>query len=143
MPGRAGVIVVLALLAAAAGFGGGGDDRSSNPKLRAGDVATRARRFAECAKKSEYKVARPEPRNERPDFLHEEGFEFAEVDLEEQPLLFFAAIVDFSPAVPTRPGRETASGRPWRGRRRCGSTTSSSITRTTRGHPSGRRSRRS
>jgi len=38
------------------------------------------------------------PPNERADFLHEEGFEFAEVDLEERPLLFFAAIVDFFPS---------------------------------------------
>ncbi len=98
MPGRAGVIVVMGLLTAAVGCGGSGDDSSSKPKPRAGDVATRARRFAECAKKSEYKVVRPEPPNERADFLHEEGFEFAEVDLEEQPLLFFAAIVDFFPS---------------------------------------------
>jgi hypothetical protein len=40
-------------------------------------------------------VVRPQPPNERADFLHEEGFEFAEVDLEEPPPLFFAAIVDF------------------------------------------------
>jgi hypothetical protein len=50
-----------------------------------------------CAGKSDYKVVRPKPPNERADFLHEEGFTFAEVDLEEQPLLFFAAIVDFFP----------------------------------------------
>jgi hypothetical protein len=43
-------------------------------------------------------VVRRKPPNERADFLHEEGFEFAEVDLEEQPLLFFAAIVDFFPS---------------------------------------------
>jgi hypothetical protein len=29
---------------------------------------------------------------------HDEGFEFAEVDLEEPPLLFFSAIVDFCPS---------------------------------------------
>jgi hypothetical protein len=98
MPGRAGVIVVVALLTAAVGCGGSGDDGSSKAKPRAGDVTARARRFAECAKKSEYEVVRPEPPNERADFLHEEGFEFAEVDLEEQPLLFFAAIVDFFPS---------------------------------------------
>jgi hypothetical protein len=98
MPGRAGVIVAVVLLAATVGCGGGGDDSSSKPKAGAGDVTARARRFAECAKKSEYKVVRPEPPNERADFLHEEGFEFAEVDLEEQPLRFFAAIVDFFPS---------------------------------------------
>jgi hypothetical protein len=96
MPGRAGVIKV-ALLTAAVGCGGSGDDSSSKPKPRAGDVTARARRFAECARKSDYRVVRPKPPNERADFLHEEGFEFAEVDLEEPPLLFFAAIVDFFP----------------------------------------------
>ena len=97
MPGRAGVIVV-ALLTAAVGCGGSGDGSSSGPKPRAGDVTARAAQFAECARKSEYRVVRPKPPNERADFLHEEGFEFAEVDLEEQPLLFFAAIVDFFPS---------------------------------------------
>jgi hypothetical protein len=98
MPGRAGVIVVVAVLTAAVGCGGSGDDSSSKVKPRAGDVTARPRRFAECAKKSEYEVVRPEPPNERADFLHEEGFEFAEVDLEQQPSLFFAAIVDFFPS---------------------------------------------
>jgi hypothetical protein len=98
MPGRAGVIVVVALVTAAAGCGGNGDDSSSKPKPRAGDVAARAAQFAECAEKSDYRIVRPKPPNERADFLHEEGFEFAEVDLEEQPLLFFAAIVDFFPS---------------------------------------------
>jgi len=98
MPGRAGVIVVVALLTGAVGCGGGGDGSSSTPKPRAGDVTARAAQFAECTRKSEYRVVRPKPPNERADFLHEEGFEFAEVDLEEQPLLFFAAIVDFFPS---------------------------------------------
>jgi hypothetical protein len=98
MPGRTGVIVVAALLTAAAGCGGSGDDSASQPKPRAGDVTARAERFAECAKGPEYEVVRPKPPNERADFLHEDGFEFAEVDLEEQPLLFFAAIVDFFPS---------------------------------------------
>jgi hypothetical protein len=98
MPGRAGVIVVVALVTAAAGCGGNGDDSSSKPKPRAGDVAARAAQFAECAEKSDYRIVRPKPPNERADFLHEEGFEFAEVDLEEQPLLFFAAILDFFPS---------------------------------------------
>ena len=40
----------------------------------------------------------PEPPNERADFLHGEGFTFAEVDLEEPPALFFSAIVDFFPS---------------------------------------------
>jgi hypothetical protein len=98
MPGRAGVIVVVAFVTAAVGCGGSGDSSSSRPRSRAGDVTTRAARFAECAKKSDYRVVRPKPPNERADFLHEEGFAFAEVDLEEPPLLFFAAIVDFFPS---------------------------------------------
>lgn len=98
MPGRAGVIVVVALLTAAVGCGASGDDNSSKPKPRAGDVTARAAQFAECVRKSDYRVVRPKPPNERADFLHEEGFEFAEVDLEEPPLLFFAAIVDFFPS---------------------------------------------
>jgi hypothetical protein len=77
-----------------AGCGGDGSD-DSRSKLPASDVNGRAARFAGCARKSEYEVVRPKPPNERADFLHEEGFEFAEVDLEEQPLLLFAAIVDF------------------------------------------------
>ena len=40
---------------------------------------------------------RPEPPNERANFLHGEGFTFAEVDLEEPPLLFFIAIGNFFP----------------------------------------------
>jgi hypothetical protein len=98
VPGRAGVIVMVVLLAAAVGCGGSGDGSSSKPKPRAGDVTARAAQFAECAKKSQYRVVRPEPPNERADFLREEGFEFAEVDLEEPPLLFFAAIVDVFPS---------------------------------------------
>ena len=98
MPGRAGVIGVVALLTVATGCGSGGDGSSSKSKARSGDVTARAAQFAECAEKSDYRVVRPKPPNERADFLHEEGFEFAEVDLEEQPLLFFAAIVDFFPS---------------------------------------------
>jgi hypothetical protein len=141
MPGRAGVIVVVALLTAAVGCGGSGDDSSSKPKPRAGDVTARAAQFAECAGKSEYRVVRPKPPNERAEFLHEEGFEFAEVDLEEPPLLFFAAIVDFFASRSDATRAKTASDRPWRGRRRCGRTTSSCTTRTIPEHPSGRRSR--
>jgi hypothetical protein len=99
MLGRAVVAAVAALmtLAVACG-GGGGDGRSSAGKPRAGDVASRADRFAACARKSDYEVVRPKPPNERADFLHQEGFEFAEVDLEEPPLLFFSAIVGFLPS---------------------------------------------
>jgi hypothetical protein len=97
MRGRAGVIGVVALLTVAAGCGGGGDESSSKPKPLAGDVTAKAAQFAGCARKSDYKVVRPKPPNERADFLHEKGFTFAEVDLEEPPLLFFAAIVDFFP----------------------------------------------
>ena len=104
MPGRAGVIGVVTLLTVATGCGSGGDGSSSKSKARSDDVTARAAQFADCAEKSDYRVVRPKPPNERADFLHEEGFEFAEVDLEEQPLLFFAAIVDFlpSPADATR-----------------------------------------
>ena len=97
MPGRAGVVGVVALLTVAAGCGGGGDGSSSKSKPLSGDIAARATQFAGCARKSDYKVVRPKPPNERADFLHEEGFSFAEVDLEEPPLLFFSAIVDFFP----------------------------------------------
>jgi hypothetical protein len=96
MHGRAAAIVVTALLTMAVGCGGdGGNDRAA--KLPAADVKGRAARFAECARKSRYEVVVPRPPNERADFLRQEGFEFAEVDLEEPPLLFFAAIVDFFP----------------------------------------------
>jgi hypothetical protein len=99
MLGRAVVAAVAALMTLAAACGGdGGDGGSSARKPRAGDVAARADRFATCARKSDYEVVRPKPPNERADFLHEEGFEFAEVDLEEPPLLFFSAIVDFFPS---------------------------------------------
>jgi hypothetical protein len=91
----AGVLAVLIALAAACGGGGDG----GAPKLPAADVKGRAARFAECARKSQYEVVVPKPPNERADFLHQEGYEFAEVDLEEQPLLFFAAIVDFFPSA--------------------------------------------
>jgi hypothetical protein len=90
------LVAVLTALAAAA-CGGNGDDGGVS-RLPASDVKGRAGRFAECAKKSRYEVVLPKPPNERTDFLRREGFEFAEVDLEEQPLLFFAAIVDFFPS---------------------------------------------
>jgi hypothetical protein len=95
MSGRAVAVLTAAVITVAAGCGGSGGD--SDPKVPAGDVKKRAARFAECAKKSPFEVVVPRPPNERTDFLHQEGFEFAEVDLEEQPLLFFAAIVDFFP----------------------------------------------
>jgi hypothetical protein len=98
MPGRAGVIGVVALLTVAAGCGGGGDGSSSKSKPLSGAVTARAAQFAGCARNSDYKVVRPKPPNERADFLHEEGFTFAEVDLEEPPLLFFSAIIDFFPS---------------------------------------------
>jgi hypothetical protein len=99
MLGRAVVAAVAALMTLAAACGGdGGDGGSSAPEPRASDVAGKADRFADCARKSDYEVVRPKPPNERADFLHEEGFEFAEVDLEEPPLLFFSAIVDFFPS---------------------------------------------
>jgi hypothetical protein len=97
MPGCAGVVVVVALLSVASGCGGG-DDSSSNSKPRSGGVTARAAQFAACARMSDYRVVRPKPPNERTDFLHEAGFTFAEVDLEEPPLLFFSAIVDFFPS---------------------------------------------
>jgi hypothetical protein len=100
MPGRVAAVVMVVLLGLVGACGGGGDGNgsSSEPKPRAGDVAARADQFATCARKSDYEVVRPRPPNERADFLHGEGFEFAEVDLEEPPLLFFAAIVDFFPS---------------------------------------------
>jgi hypothetical protein len=97
MPGRAGVVVVVALLSVASGCGGG-DDSSSKSKPRSGGVTARAAQFAACARMSDYRVVRPKPPNERTDFLHEAGFTFAEVDLEEPGLLFFSAIVDFFPS---------------------------------------------
>ena len=102
MPGRAAAVVIVMLLGLVGACGGGdgggdGDGSSSEPKPRAGDVAASADQFARCARKSDYEVVRPKPPNEQADFLHGEGFEFAEVDLEEPPLLFFAAIVDFFP----------------------------------------------
>ena len=96
MSGRVVAALTAAVITVAAGCGGSGGDGGS--KVPAGDVKKRAARFAECAKKSRFVVVRPKPPNERTEFLHEEGFEFAEVDLEEQPLLFFAAIVDFFPS---------------------------------------------
>jgi hypothetical protein len=96
MRGRAAGVVITALMTLAACGGNGGQGGGS--KLPAADVQGRAARFAACAKKSRFEVVRPKPPNERADFLHQEGFEFAEVDLEEQPLLFFAAIVDFFPS---------------------------------------------
>jgi len=97
MRGRAAATVITALTTLAGACGGNGDEGRVS-KLPASDVKGRAARFAECAKKSEYEVVLPKPPNERTDFLRQEGFEFAEVDLEEQPLLFFAAIVDFFPS---------------------------------------------
>ena len=109
----AGVVVVVALLSVASC--GGGEGGSSKSKPRSGGVTAKAARFAECAGTSDYKVVRPEPPNERTDFLHEQGMTFAEVDLEEPPLLSFSAIVDFfqtlrrdlrqekDPLVPGRP----------------------------------------
>ena len=97
MPMRAGVVVVVALLSVASGCGGG-DGSSSKSKPRSGGVNARAAQFAVCAETSDYRVVRPKPPNERTDFLHEEGFTFAEVDVEEPPLLFFSAIVDFLPS---------------------------------------------
>ena len=97
MPGRAGVVVVVALLSVASGCGGGDGD-SSKSKPRSGDVTAKAAQFAGCTRRSTYRVVRPKPPNERTDFLHEDGFTFAEVDLEEPPLLFFSAIVDFFPS---------------------------------------------
>jgi hypothetical protein len=97
MRGRAAGVVITALMTLAAACGGNGG-QGDGSKLPAADVQGRAARFAECAKKSRFVVVRPKPPNERADFLHQEGFEFAEVDLEEQPLLFFAAIVDFFPS---------------------------------------------
>jgi hypothetical protein len=97
MRGRAVGVAITAAMALAAACGGNGD-QGGGSKVPAADVQGRAARFAECAKKSRFEVVRPKPPNERTDFLHQEGFEFAEVDLEEQPLLFFAAIVDFFPS---------------------------------------------
>jgi hypothetical protein len=96
MSGRAVAVLTAAVITFSAGCGGGGGGGGS--KVPAGDVKKRALRFAECARKSQFEVVLPKPPNERTDFLREEGFEFAEVDLEEQPLLFFAAIVDFFPS---------------------------------------------
>jgi hypothetical protein len=97
MPGRATAVVIATLMTLAAACGGdGGTDSGSMPP--AADVKGRAARFAECARESQFEVALPKPPNERTDFLRQEGFEFAEVDLEEQPLLFFAAIVNFFPS---------------------------------------------
>jgi hypothetical protein len=143
MLGRAVVAAVAALMTLAAACGGdGGDGGSSARKPRAGDVAARADRFATCARKSDYEVVRPKPPNERADFLHEEGFEFAEVDLEEPPLLFFSAIVDFflsrSEATRARERIGSSLAGPSTVRR----ATSSCTTPTTRVHPSASRSKR-
>jgi hypothetical protein len=98
MQGRAAAVVLAVLTALTAACGGDGGDGGA-AKLPAADVNGRAAQFAECARKSNYEVVVPKPPNERADFLHQEGYEFAEVDLEEQPLLFFAAIVDFFPSA--------------------------------------------
>jgi len=73
------------------------DGGGSGSKPEPTDVGGRTARFAACARKSDYKVVRPKPPNERADFLHDDSFTFAEVDLEEPSLLFFTAIVDFFP----------------------------------------------
>jgi hypothetical protein len=96
MLARAGLALVLALAAPFAACGGDdGGDGGSKPK--ATDVEGRAARFARCARGSDDRGVQPRPPNERADFLHEEGFTFAEVDLEEPPVLFFTVIVDFFP----------------------------------------------
>jgi hypothetical protein len=95
MSGRAMAALVGTLVTVAAACGGG-DGGSSKPG--AADVQKRAARFAQCAKKSPFVVVVPKPPNERTDFLRGDGFDFAEVDLEERPLLFFSAIVDFFPS---------------------------------------------
>jgi hypothetical protein len=96
MPARAGLALLVALAAPFAACGGD-DDANSGAEPKPAGVAGQAARFATCARKSDYKIVRPKPPNERADFLHEDGFTFAEVDLEEPPLLFFTAIVDFLP----------------------------------------------
>jgi hypothetical protein len=98
MQRRAGVVLLAVLMALTAACGGNGGDDGGASKLPAADVEGRAAAFAACARESDYEVVRPKPPNERADFLHGEGFEFAEVDLEEPPLLFFSAIVDFFPS---------------------------------------------
>jgi hypothetical protein len=110
MLARAG-LALLVILAAPFAACGGDDGGGSGSKPKATGVQTRAARFASCARKSDYKVVRPEPPNERADFLHEEGFTFAEVDLEEPPVLFFTAIADFFPsrADATRAREQIAS----------------------------------
>lgn len=96
MLARAGLALLVALAAPLAACSGD-DDPSSGSEPKPARVARQAARFAACARQSDYKVVRPKPPNERADFLHEDGFTFAEVDLEEPPLLFFTAIVDFLP----------------------------------------------
>jgi hypothetical protein len=92
--GLALLVVLAAPLAACGGDDGSGSGSTPGPT----DLEGRAGRFAACVRKSDYKVVRPQPSNERADFLHDAGFTFAEVDLEEPPLLFFTAIVDFFPS---------------------------------------------
>ena len=96
MLARAG-LALLVVLAAPLTACGGDDGGGSRSKPKASDVRGRAARFAACARKSDYRVVRPKPPNERADFLHDDGFTFAEVDIEEPLLLFFTAIVDFFP----------------------------------------------
>jgi hypothetical protein len=96
MRGREAAVVITALMTLAVACSNGGQAGAST--VPAAGVQERASRFAKCAKKSPYEVVRPKPPNERAYFLRDEGFEFAEVDLEERPLLFFAAIVDFFPS---------------------------------------------
>ena len=110
MPVRAGLALLVALAAPFAACGGD-DEGGRGSTSKATGVQGRAARFAACARQSNYKVVRPTPPNERADFLHEEGFTFTEVDLEEAPLLFFTAIVDFFPsrADATRAREQIAS----------------------------------
>ena len=96
MLARAGLALFLVLAAPVAACGGD-DGGEGGSKPTAADVEGRAARFARCARRSDYRVVQPAPPNERADFLHGEGFTFAEVDLEEPPMLFFTAIVDFFP----------------------------------------------
>jgi hypothetical protein len=98
MPARSGFVLLIALAAPFAACGGDDGSSSGGTTPKSTDVEGRAARFASCARKSDYKVVRPEPPNERADFLRGEGFTFAEVDLEEPPVLFFTAIADFFPS---------------------------------------------
>jgi hypothetical protein len=54
---------------------------------------------------------RPRSPNARADFLHEEGFAFAEVDLEKPTVLFFTRSSTSSRRAPARAVRKTGSRR--------------------------------